>query len=126
MAIPDSVTSIDTKALGWYWDEEYGLSRKVNNFTIKGYEGSMAETYAHNNGFRFVSLLAKTGDADGDGQITVMDATEVQYLLAGLKPHVDESLIMFADVDQNGLLEIVDVTFILRHVAGEEVPYPIG
>ncbi|WP_407385897.1 leucine-rich repeat protein [Ruminococcus sp.] len=126
VTIPDSVTNIDTKALGWYRDEAYGLNRKVPNFTIKGYAGSMAETYAQVNGFRFVNLIAKTGDADGDGQITVMDATEVQHLLADLTPHVDESLLMFADVDQNGLLEIIDVTYILRHVAGLEVPYPIG
>ena len=115
--------------LGYYYDEDWNRF-KTDGFTIYGYPGTATEEYANNNGFTFIDLnkvpAPKTGDADGDGQITVMDVTEVQHLLSSMNTKSDEATLMFADVDKNGVLEVIDATFILRYLAGIEIPYVIG
>ena len=65
------------------------------------------------------------GDADGDGSVTLTDATCVQRKLAGLRTDGSFSETA-ADVDGNGLVEIADATLIQRWLAGMEPPYPIG
>ncbi len=65
------------------------------------------------------------GDADTDGSVTVMDATLVQRVLAGVPANCDYSEIN-ADADSSGEIEITDATFIQRMVAGFDTPYPIG
>ena len=66
---PNSLASIGEKAFGYYYDGEY---KKIDGFTIKGYKGSTAETYANNNGFKFVdiSTISITG--------VTLNKTEVQ------------------------------------------------
>ena len=49
--IPASVTSIGEKAFGYISD-----SKTIDGFTIYGYRGTAAETYANENGFTFVPL----------------------------------------------------------------------
>jgi hypothetical protein len=51
ITIPDSVKSIGVYAFGYY----YGYSNycKISNYTINCYTGSIAETYAKNNGFNY-------------------------------------------------------------------------
>ena len=64
------------------------------------------------------------GDANGDGKVDILDATAVQVKLA------NQSATDFseqnADIDKNGLIESIDVTYIQRYKAGLETPYPIG
>lgn len=69
---------------------------------------------------------AYLGDADGDGEVTSVDATYIQRYNAMLKTGIDEETLMNADVDGNGLLEIIDATFIQRHLAHMETPYRIA
>ena len=49
--IPASVTSIGEKAFGYISDFE-----TIDGFTIYGYRGTAAETYANENGFTFIPL----------------------------------------------------------------------
>ena len=49
--IPASVTSIGEKAFGFISD-----SKTIDGFTIYGYRGTAAETYANENGFTFIPL----------------------------------------------------------------------
>ena len=49
--IPASVTSIGEKAFGFISDSE-----TIDGFTIYGYRGTAAETYANENGFTFIPL----------------------------------------------------------------------
>lgn len=51
VTIPASVTLIGEKAFGYDSNEE-----KAENFTIYGYRGTAAETYADENGFAFIPL----------------------------------------------------------------------
>ena len=141
VTIPASVTSIDRMALGFYsfsyrypapWDESIIINgiavERIDGFTIYGYSGTAAEEYANDNGFIFIALddTPKIGDADGDGQITVRDVTEVQFYLSNMATQADQETLMFADVDNNGRLEVIDTTWLQRHLAGMEIPYPIG
>ena len=49
--IPASVTSIGERAFGYISD-----SKTIDGFTIYGYRGTAAETYANENGFTFIPL----------------------------------------------------------------------
>ena len=51
VTIPASVTSIGEKAFGYFYD-----TQKIDGFTIYGYGGTAAETYANENGFTFIPL----------------------------------------------------------------------
>ncbi|MBQ9680264.1 MAG: dockerin type I repeat-containing protein [Ruminococcus sp.] len=63
------------------------------------------------------------GDVDGNGEVEIIDATLIQRKLGFLEPAVfDERA---ADVDGDGV-DIKDVTWIQRHLAGSEDPYHIG
>lgn len=64
------------------------------------------------------------GDADGDGDITIMDVTTIQRYLAGVSvPSFDRDA---ADANGSGDIEITDGTLIQRHLVGISVPYKIG
>ncbi|MEG0546972.1 MAG: leucine-rich repeat protein, partial [Oscillospiraceae bacterium] len=80
ITIPDSVTSIGDMAFGYYSDYE-----KLPEFTIKGTKGSLAESYATANGFKFVELSLKLGDVTGDGRVTSGDAIAVLRAEAQLR-----------------------------------------
>ena len=63
------------------------------------------------------------GDADTDGNATILDATLIQRKLSGIPTYsFDERA---ADVDGEGV-NITDVTWIQRYLAGMGNPYHIG
>ena len=64
------------------------------------------------------------GDADGDGTVTVLDATMIQRHLADLL-HLSEERLQAADVSGDGI-DITDATLIQRWLADYSVSYPIG
>ena len=57
-----------------------------------------------------------SGDADGDGMVTVMDATHIQRSLAGLCTK-HEIVAASADVDHDGEITVLDATRIQRYKA---------
>lgn len=64
------------------------------------------------------------GDVDGDGLVTVFDATAIQRYLANLPTEsFNEEA---ADVDGDGEVSILDATYIQRFVADFDDGYPIG
>ena len=58
VTIPASVSTIAETAFGWY---SY-FSQRVPGFTIYGYNGTAAQSYAEENGFAFVSLDNTVGN----------------------------------------------------------------
>lgn len=56
------------------------------------------------------------GDADGDGEASVMDATEIQLQVARLKT-MDELHMLLSDVDRDGDVSVMDATEIQLFVA---------
>lgn len=69
--------------------------------------------------------LAICGDADGDGEVTVSDATTIQRRLVSL-PVSENFNEAAADVNGNGELDVLDATLIQRYLVSMNVPYPIG
>ena len=57
------------------------------------------------------------GDYDGDGQITIMDATRVQNILAQYKERPSEDFLKAVDADGDGNLTIMDATRIQNVLA---------
>lgn len=57
------------------------------------------------------------GDADGDGELTILDATRIQRHLAGLKPLILDENIKYAIVSGEDKLTILDATYIQRYLA---------
>ena len=55
------------------------------------------------------------GDANGDGKVTISDATKIQQSLAELATLTDKTL---ADVNGDGNVTIVDITTIQKYLAG--------
>ena len=61
-------------------------------------------------------LTYLTGDADGDGELTILDVTVIQRALIGAAvPYYDERA---ADVDADGVVAVIDATWIQRRLAG--------
>ena len=53
VTVPNSVKDIGEYAFGYY-NENSNEIKKLDGFTIEGYKGSAAETYANENGFTFI------------------------------------------------------------------------
>ena len=105
--IPDSVTNIGEYSFG------YNYKNKIDGFTIYGYRGTAAEEYANENGFEFIDLDKKEiiGDVNGDGKLSVADATVIQKYLADLIDLTAEQLSV-ADANGNGVVNVFDATAI--------------
>lgn len=89
------------------------------DLTIYGYENTVAQSYAEENNINFVVLEKdKTiGDVNGDGSVTVLDATMLQKYLAGLASLSDEQLTL-ADTNGDGSVTVLDATEIQKYLAG--------
>ena len=59
----------------------------------------------------------RTGDADGDDQISVMDATKIQRVIAGVDTRYSMDS-KSADADEDGEVTVLDATRIQRYLAG--------
>ena len=65
------------------------------------------------------------GDANGDGYVTISDATSIQMSLVEL-PVGDDFSAYAADVDGDGEIKLEDAVTIQKWVAEIELPYSIG
>ncbi len=74
---------------------------------------------------RMTAPLPILGDVDGDGEITVLDATFIMRWSAGLSLpfELDEAL---GDVDGDGEVTIPDATIIQRFLSGVDDPHGLG
>lgn len=67
------------------------------------------------------------GDVDGDGEVSVIDATYIQRFSIQLQISIKEDvLIKYGDVDGDGEVTVVDATFIQRYDSKIPIPYPVG
>ncbi|MBQ4129733.1 MAG: starch-binding protein [Ruminococcus sp.] len=62
------------------------------------------------------------GDADGNGEVNVLDATLIQKFVASLVSTLDEKA---AEVDKDGQVTVIDATAVQRFLAGLGNPYGI-
>ncbi len=110
VTIPESVTSIINTAFNNHSDA----------LTLYGYIGSAAEVFATKNGITFVNIedvpKPTMGDVNGDGEISILDATELQKYVAELSALNDEQLAV-ADVNGDGQISVLDATEIQKYLA---------
>lgn len=105
--------------LGYTFDTYKYQYIPVEGFTVSGYDGSLAEYYAQENGFEFISLgdavYYVLGDVNSDGSVTVTDAVLLQkYLLAQEPLNALQSL--SADVTQDGAVNAFDLAALKKHL----------
>jgi hypothetical protein len=126
VTIPQSVTTIGDKAFGWLKDPAWG-DKKSASFTVIGYSGTAAETYANSdaNGFTFTSLgeieppapsYAK-GDVNMDGNVTARDILAIKRHIVSAALLSDEAKVL-ADVDEDGRINAKDILRIKRTIVG--------
>ena len=116
LTVPDSVTVISDSAFD-------GCDALVIYCSTDSY----AHRYAQTNGLSYEltdepQALIR-GDADGDGKVTILDATCIQRYLVSLP--VASFIQQAADVDGDGV-NILDATHIQRYLAGFRNTYGIG
>lgn len=66
------------------------------------------------------------GDVDGDGSITITDATTIQRYIAEYELPNPDIIQKCGDVDGDGSITVTDATTIQKYIAEYELPYPIG
>lgn len=66
------------------------------------------------------------GDADNDGEVTIIDATTIQRVLAFITEDPDGGIALRGDIDRNGELESIDAVYIMRYNIFMDIEYPIG
>ena len=66
------------------------------------------------------------GDADGDGEVTIVDATYIQRYVTKLTVPFTEAQMLKGDIDGDGEVTVVDATFVQRYATRMNTPYPIG
>lgn len=123
---------LDPKSVGFNC-----YAQPIKDFVIYGYLGDYAQTYAMENGFRFIALnpndatLAR-GDADANGTIDVSDAIVILRDYAGAilgRPStLDADRRLAADVNNDGRRDTTDAVAVLRVYAASlltgEISWP--
>lgn len=121
IVIPDNVTEIaDTAFTG------------CDNAVIYCNTDSFAHQHAAAHNIPFVLMDAPVevtfilGDADGDGDVTILDSTKIQRVIAGLDPDPDGMIALRGTVDGDDELNIIHATTIQRFLADYATSAPIG
>ena len=135
--LPSDLETIDDLAFGScdYLDKVY-IPRSVSYIsssafarsypTLCVYYKSYAHQYAIDNNIRYTLLDGvKLGDVDGDGDITITDATAIQRYLAELET-LDAIHLYAADANEDKEVDIADATAIQMAVAKIPTGHPIG
>ncbi len=71
-------------------------------------------------------VLPVCGDIDGDGELSVYDATIIQRYEAGMTVKSDAEMILHADVNGDGVTDVFDATYVQRYLVSMDTPYPVG
>lgn len=74
----------------------------------------------------FADGPALLGDVDGDGTITVNDATVIQRYAAEYALPIADIIQQRGDVDGDGQITVVDATLIQKYLAEYILSYPVG
>lgn len=140
VTIPYNVTSIKIRAFGYYYDRDLESICKIDNFTIYGSTGSVAEKYAKANEFVFISIPDITdpttaepttepttapvpniiaGDISNDGTVNGANAGVLSRYASGWAGYADKiNNWAAADINNDGLVNGADAGILSRHVSG--------
>ncbi len=124
ITIPENVEFVDY-GLGYcetHTQDEIGMPcievTAIYGFTIKGFKGTAAESYAAEHNFIFKELTHSQllGDVDLSGELTVKDATLLQKHIAEIEIPYDAQQAL-SDMDKNGDITVKDATKIQKFIA---------
>ena len=117
-ALPNSI-SIKWTSYGYSWNKRLYYSYKAQlppgdyTATVEVNPNHTVPEALYFNNTKSVDFKVTgnqlLGDADGDGEITIFDVSQIQRVLAGLK-NPTASIKKLGDVDQNDDLDAVDTT----------------
>lgn len=117
ITIPYSVTKIGDYAVGYHYDGEDEVV-SIKNFKINGFSNTAAEKYAKVNNIEFISLGSSPtllGDVNCDGEVNVIDATEIQKYIVRLVSFNDNQKSV-ADTNGDGIITVFDATQIQKYI----------
>ena len=126
--IYDNVPCVDGKASFFVTNNKlYEDEGKKNIISLIG-KSNNNETTCRN--FTTATRIANAGkdilgDADDDGEVTILDATVIQRKLADFKVKNPEAAVTRGDITGDGL-DILDATMIQRYLACLDIQYVIG
>ena len=103
--------------VGTYVDKVSGSTFTVTEKTITGHVGSTGIAVIYGKEEQPTEPAGILGDIDGDEEVTIVDATLLQRLVADIENSYTVSD-RIADVDGDGEVTIFDVTYIQRWLAG--------
>ncbi len=107
ITIPKTVDIIEEGSIGCNGD-----GNPQENFTVYGYAGTAAETYAEEYGFTFVDLDLATeptpGDLNSDSTLDLTDLILFQKYLLAVEPLTADQLSV-ADFDGDGVCDVYDL-----------------
>lgn len=138
VALPHSVTTIGVKAFS-HCDNlrRVILSSQITQIADNAFDsissvavccepGTYAESFALANNMPIERQLEYIlGDADGDSIVSIVDATRVQRVLAGIISDAEGMTELRSDANNDGL-DILDATVIQRYLAQLSIRYNIG
>lgn len=101
------------------WGDTSTVTAKVNGKEAKFIaERKTGKIYAYYVEYTFDATKDYLlGDVNGDGQVTVVDATLIQKYIAGLVTLSDTQKAA-ADVNNDGSVSVIDATLIQKYIAG--------
>ncbi|MBQ7133644.1 MAG: dockerin type I repeat-containing protein [Ruminococcus sp.] len=110
----------------WFYDGRLQTTTKNNSYEIKntmlGHYIAVKVVYGDKSiaseefEVTKASTTGKLGDVDGDGKVSIMDATVIQRHIAQLES-IKEDRLPYADTDKDGKVSIIDATMIQRLIA---------
>lgn len=132
VTILSRTVSLEETGLGYTGFDGFELDvplEPIENMTIRGYAGSTAESYAAENGFRFITLEESDGilygDVNLDGIVDISDAVLLSKAVSG-SVQLGTKALEHADCSGDETLSMSDVTALLRFLVHLEEILPIS
>ena len=122
--IPPSVTYMGEKCVGYLNVEELGMTEfgvwPIEDFTIYGTAGTVAEQYAIDNGFGFVDMatFVPCGDVTLDDEVDMEDAFAM-YKVASGETFETSAVLLEGDLDGNQEINMSDAYAVYATASGE-------
>lgn len=115
-----------------YNKESFNKKLPVGDYTITASFNSShqtAEAYFFNN-TRSIDFKVREqyliGDIDGDEEVSAVDVTMFQRVIARMEINVDDKMKQRGNVNDMDGLDMLDVTFLQRYLAHVDIQYPVN
>ena len=115
-----------------YNKESFNKKLPVGDYTITAVFNANHQTeeaYFFNN-TRSIDFKVREqyliGDIDGDEEVSAVDVTKFQRVIARMESDADDKMRQRGDVNENDGLDMLDVTFLQRYLAHTSIQYPVN